>query len=1031
MRLSIHWKILFFVIIPIVLMYTSIMAFNILTMRQWAMSNAETRMTELANNYAHRFDALLREIAQVAKMTAVYVESNPGLSSDQIYALLQANLQHNPLVYGSAVAFEPYKYDTTRRLFVPYVYRKGKKIQWVDPSETGYDYTELKQEYWHIPRNSGRAVWTDPYFDQGAGNILMSTYSVPFFSSNKFLGIATIDIPLKPLRELMAIGIPQEIKFSVITKSGKFIYSPHIERINRSISEIWDGDDSKEFLGFVREIAFGRRGSVKSANWESKEYEWIFYSPIKSAMWGFIASIPADIVLQPIQKQFYLNIAFFLLSLVGFVIGLLFFSRKISRPVLQLNKAVKEISNGNLSVRAAVESKDEFGALAGALNEMTHKIAERENIILEGEKKVKTLLSNLPQRIFHKDKNSVYIDCNDNFASDFNILSEQIAGKSDFDFFPMELAEKYRKDDRRIMETGEIEIIEEEYMLSNGQKCNVETIKTPIWNDQGEVTGLLGIFMDISERKKTEEALLKWGHIFETARWGIALGNADGQRFELMNPAYAQMHGYTVDELLEKEIPDVFVPSFREKLPDVIQKCHDSGHFTFEGDHLHKNGSVFPAYHDVTTVKNEKGDALYRIVSILDITERKKAEKEKSDLESQLRQVHKMEAIGTLAGGIAHDFNNILAAILGYAEMVSDDVPESSQAQEDIQEVIRAGTRAKELVKHILAFSRKSEHERAPVAMNLLVKEALKLLRASIPTTIEIYQDINSNYTAILADPIQVHQVIMNLCTNAAQAMDEKGGILKVTVGFVELLKEELPKDPYLKPGPYVHLRVSDNGSGIDKKDINRIFDPYFTTKPVGKGSGMGLAVVHGIVKSHGGGITVDSVPGKGSTFNVFFPAVEKRDQEEIKKSLPLQTGNEHILVVDDEIAMVQMTRERLQRLGYVVASETDSMAALELFRSQPHGFDLVITDQTMPNMTGEQLASELISIQPDIPIVLCTGYSAKIDAEKAKVLGISAFVMKPVDNKELADIIRHVLDGKKQQNDCVTSPNLRAKAGG
>ena len=216
------------------------MAFNILTMRQWALANVEERMTELTNNYAHRFDSLLREIAQVAVMTAAYVERNPILTSDQLYSLLQTNLEHNPLVYGSAIAFEPYKFEPKQRLFVRYVYRDGDTLNWADPSETGYDYTDLKQEYWHIPRDTGNAVWTDPYFDEGAGNILMSTYSVPFFKDNNFLGIATVDIPLEPLRELTEIGISEDIKFSIITKSGKFVYSSHLDRINKSVDDIWD-----------------------------------------------------------------------------------------------------------------------------------------------------------------------------------------------------------------------------------------------------------------------------------------------------------------------------------------------------------------------------------------------------------------------------------------------------------------------------------------------------------------------------------------------------------------------------------------------------------------------------------------------------------------------------------------------------------------------------------------------------------------------------------------------------------------------
>ncbi len=518
---------------------------------------------------------------------------------------------------------------------------------------------------------------------------------------------------------------------------------------------------------------------------------------------------------------------------------------------------------------------------------------------------------------------------------------------------------------------------------------------------------------EVAERKVAEGELLKWGHIFKDAQWGIALGDANGKTYNLMNPAYAHMHGFSVEELTSKEISTMFVPAFREKLPGIIKKCHELGHYTFEGEHLRKDGTSFPVYHDVTTVRNEKGQVEYRVVNIIDITDRIKAEKEKSKLESQLRQAHKMEAIGTLAGGIAHDFNNILAAILGYAEMVRDEVPEGSQVKKDILEVLKAGKRAQDLVRHILAFSRKSEHDPVVVAPHLIVEEAITLLRASIPTTIEILQNIDSNCGSVLCDPTQVHQVLMNLCTNAAQAMDNEGGMLEITLSCVELSEEVLQNEPTLQFGQYVQLTVGDSGPGIGSDLIDRIFDPYFTTKEIGKGSGMGLAVVHGIVKSHNGMITVENRASGGTNFNVYFPRVEKTVLKEIEKVEPLPTGNERGLVVDDEVTVVEMTKRRLERLGYQVTTETDSVRALELFRCAPNSFDFIITDQTMPHMTGEQLAKAVLSINPDIPIIICSGYNSQMGVEQTKVEGISAFIMKPIGKRKLAEIIRQVLGDK------------------
>ncbi len=401
---------------------------------------------------------------------------------------------------------------------------------------------------------------------------------------------------------------------------------------------------------------------------------------------------------------------------------------------------------------------------------------------------------------------------------------------------------------------------------------------------------------------------------------------------------------------------------------------------------------------------------------ISDITERKQAEEEKRKLEAQLQQAHKMEAIGTLAGGIAHDFNNILAAIAGYTELVQLDVPGGSQSSANLAEVLKATNRAKELVKHILTFSRQSKSEQKPLQISPIVKEALELLRASIPTTIEIRQDIKKESGAVMADPTQIHRVMMNLCTNAAHAIQEKGGTLEVSLEDIELDADASTQYFDLKPGPYVRLTVSDTGYGMDHTVRKRIFDPFFTTKEPSRGTGMGLAVVHGIVKDHGGAIIVDSEPAKGSTFQVFFPRIESEALLEAESGLGgIPTGNERILFVDDEEAMVNMGKQMLKSLGYEVVARTSSIEALEAFRAQPDSFDLVITDMTMPNMTGDLLAKELMGIRDDIPIVLCTGHIQMISEEKANAMGIRGFAMKPMVMRDVAGTIRRVFDQQKE----------------
>ena len=394
-----------------------------------------------------------------------------------------------------------------------------------------------------------------------------------------------------------------------------------------------------------------------------------------------------------------------------------------------------------------------------------------------------------------------------------------------------------------------------------------------------------------------------------------------------------------------------------------------------------------------------------------DITDRKRAEEERVTFEAQLQQAHKMESIGTLAGGIAHDFNNILGIILGNTELAMDDVSEWNPARINLEEARTAIFRARDVVRQLLSFARKTKLEKKPINLKPIIKESLKLMRSSIPTSIEIRQNIPKDIDTILADPTQIHQVLINLCTNADHAMPD-GGIIAVTLKNVKLNEDTAAKYPELNPGCYVNLTVSDTGHGISQEEIDRIFDPYFTTKEVGKGTGMGLAVVHGIVKGHNGTIAVKSEPGKGTTFSICFPVVEKEAFVETENDEKPSTGDERILFIDDEELIVKLGRKMLERLGYKVEAMASPIEALEMFRSQPDQFDLVITDLTMPKMTGDKLVKEILNIRSDLPIILCTGFSEKIDEKKAREIGAADYIEKPLDKHDFAFKVRKVLDG-------------------
>lgn len=409
---------------------------------------------------------------------------------------------------------------------------------------------------------------------------------------------------------------------------------------------------------------------------------------------------------------------------------------------------------------------------------------------------------------------------------------------------------------------------------------------------------------------------------------------------------------------------------------------------------------------------NDQGDQVTGVGTVQDITQWKLAEMEREKLKAQLTASQKMEAIGTLAGGIAHDFNNILSAIMGYSELALYSLPEDHPVQGKISLVLAAADRAVSLVNQILSFSRRSDQVQKPCKLAPVVKEALKLMRSTLPTTIEIRQKIEAESDTVLADPTQIHQVVMNLCANASHAMREAGGILEVNLKRVELDEKTAGLYVELEPGEYQRLTVSDTGCGMDQYTLDRIFEPFFTTKELGEGTGLGLSVVHGIVKNHGGAISVYSEQGTGTAFHIYLPLLEaEADVRNTYTRSTLPRGTENILLVDDEPILVNLEREMLEILGYRVTTRTSGPEALEKFKAEPESFDLVLTDMTMPQMTGVKLSEELLRIRPDLKIILCTGFSPQISENKIELIGIRRLLMKPLVQREIAETIREVLD--------------------
>jgi two-component system, cell cycle sensor histidine kinase and response regulator CckA len=564
-------------------------------------------------------------------------------------------------------------------------------------------------------------------------------------------------------------------------------------------------------------------------------------------------------------------------------------------------------------------------------------------------------------------------------------------------------------------------------VLSKGQPIRIEEVSikgnrtylldfVPIFID-GKQHGRLWHHQDITERKRMEEDLREVEERFRLAFYtspdAVNINRLEDGLYIDINEGFTRLTGFTREDVIGRTSLETNIwhnPADRQEL---IRGLKEQGYYAnLEAEFRRKDSSITTALMSARVIVLK---GVPHILSITrDISERKRAEADRRRLEEQLLQAQKMEAIGTLAGGIAHDFNNILSGIMGYTELaLLRHIPPGNPAKEYLEEVLRSADRARDLVAQIMTFSRQHEQKRIPMEMSPIIKEALKLLRASLPTTIEIRQQIASSMEpVVLADPIQVHQVIMNLCTNAAHAMKDRGGVLDVSLNPVRYSPEALLPHPDLQSGvEYQVLVVRDTGHGMDREVMDRIFDPFFTTKKVGEGTGLGLAVVYGIVKNYDGVITCESEPGAGATFRIFLPAVTGSQTEKSEIKAAIRGGSERILFVDDERSLTQLFKIQLEKLGYHVRTFNDPIEALADFRAKPSDYDLVITDMTMPHMVGIELTEEIMRIRADIPAILCTGTTDGIATDSLHHAGVRELVIKPFPISTLAALVRKVLD--------------------
>lgn len=693
---------------------------------------------------------------------------------------------------------------------------------------------------------------------------------------------------------------------------------------------------------------------------------------------------------------------------------------RLQEEIVERQKAESALQKAHAELEMRVEQRT--AELAKANKELQTEIIEH--------KRAETALQNAEQRyrdFFYEapvlyvvtgDHNGVpyIVDCNGLFCQTLGYTRDQLLNRPLADLYTPESKNQLMRSGYKDALKGRFAVQERQLVTYDGRLIETLVRAVPALDSDGQVIGTRSIYLDVTERRRVEKALRlseeKFSKAFRASPVWVAITTVKEGRYLEVNDTFTSITGFTKEEAIGRTAFDLkFWIEPEKDRARALEIFHKQGYFrNLEMQMRFKDGKIHDMLWSAEPIEFGGEDCLLNV--LIDITESKKMEAEKLKLETQLMRAQKMEAIGTLAGGIAHDFNNILSAIIGNTEIaMMHELSEGHPARYSMEQVRQAANRATDLVRQILAFSRQKQEEFKPIRIGPIVKEIIKLLRASLPSTIEIRPELTTQADTILGDPSQIHQLLMNLCTNAAHAMHPDGGTLRVGLADIDLDTRAAPIYEDLEPSEYLTLSVSDTGQGMSRATLDRIFEPYFTTKQVGEGTGLGLAVVHGIVKSLKGATQVESETGKGSTFNVFLPKIKRKPQTEIEEKEVLLTGHERILFVDDEQPLTKIGKRMLESLGYEVDAKNSSFEALQVFRDNPNRYDLVITDMTMPGMTGDKLASRILKIRPDIPVILCTGYSELINEDRAKEIGIRELVMKPVLIHEMAKTIRLLLD--------------------
>ncbi|MCX8043448.1 MAG: PAS domain S-box protein [Desulfobacterota bacterium] len=982
-----------------------------------------------------------------------------------IEPLLKSIKNHNPeVICAYIITSSGIKYQYTRR-------HKNPNLP---PPENYYDVRNTSLFMMATPAlNPEKTVrWSYIYLDDITGNPKISVISPIYDNLGEFLGIAALDINLQTIitnilkpeitfhkNHMLASAIPfvLDAQGSIIALEKKQFPVLGISDDNSTIS--W-GD-----IFFVKRLSDSSLPEIRSAEREILDNHYklttleihnsryiLCSHTLRSTGWRLCILLPEEKLLGSIHhtrsklqetittltRRFGVGVAALMLC---YAASILFLFRTFIVPLKQLTAATKRLATGDYTVRINSIGNGEFLILRNAFNNMVRALQEahereceyterlrqevlRQTEILqiraqqlevanaelrESQKRLSLHIQQTMLGIIEWDTAFKVVAWNPAAEKIFGYPCDQALHRHAFELIvPHEEQQRVQSVWTSLLNTKQEAIIVNRNMTQKGDQIYCEWYASPLIDDHGTLIGVLSLCRDITDRIKREKEKALLSSVIEQTSTVVVIFDATGC-IEYINPAAEKLLGYKMHEAVGinpfTSSNGTYDYQFYQKIWETI-----SSGFVWAGTltHTTKKGATLEIETTISPIVSPNGDILGYAATGRDVTG-------ELELKKQLQQAQKLEAIGTLAGGIAHDFNNILTVIIGFTEL-SLLKRCDAEVENNLKNILTAGTRAKKLVERILTFSRQNKELRIrAVSLNAIVKETMQFLRASIPTTIDLCHVYEAEHDTVMGDPTQLQQILINLCTNAKQALQNRAGRITVSLSNKYLSNSESPLYCDVPHSMYVALSVHDTGCGIDPTVIDRIFDPFFTTKPPGEGTGLGLSVVHGIVKRYGGHITVSSKPNQGTLFTIYLPVVHTHERAPRDNKFEIiHPGTESILVVDDEQAITVMLQELLESFGYTVVTRTSSVEALELFRAQPGRFDVVITDQTMPNMTGVELAQHISKIRSDIPIILCTGFSEILDATSAREFGISAFLTKPVVISTLTKTIRSVLRDKR-----------------